>query len=258
MSLTYCEKLVRQYDPDRFLLTLMMPQAQRGALFALFAMNYEIAKTREVVSETATGLIRLQWWREAIAKIYDGDILAHEVVKPLAEAIRAYDLPQEWFETLLYAREFDVEDRQPDTMDGFLKYCEYTSVPLARLALRALGQEEEGVEHVAVRYAAIGLVRAVPYHIAQRRCYLPAAVMQAHGVSISKIYDWNNTDGLSGVVGDILEALPMKKMVKAKFLKKMNALSALYQKQLLRYDLNPFDARMQIEPPFRALKVWAA
>ena len=83
MSLTYCGNLVRQQDPDRFLLSLFVPAKVRPALWALYAFNYEIAKTREVVSETATGLIRLTWWREAIDEIYQGrPVRQHQVVQP--------------------------------------------------------------------------------------------------------------------------------------------------------------------------------
>ncbi len=85
MTFSYCGELVRRHDPDRFLLTLFAPASMRESLFALYAFNYEIAKTRETVTETQLGLIRLQWWRDAISAIYDrGDVAAHHVLTPLA------------------------------------------------------------------------------------------------------------------------------------------------------------------------------
>jgi NADH dehydrogenase [ubiquinone] 1 alpha subcomplex assembly factor 6 len=254
----YCLELVRKYDPDRFLLSLLAPRGKREALWALFAFNHEIAKTREVVSETATGLIRLQWWRDAVCKIYNDDVLAHEVVKPLARAIETYDLPQEEFDNLIYAREFDVEDRQPANMEGFLKYCEFTSVPLTRLVLKVLGQGENGAEAVSVRYAALGLVRAMPFHMGQRRCYMPEAEMKKHGASVSKIYDWNNVEGVASMVEEIVLDLPEEKVLGGKYLRAMNRLSDLYERQLKRCGYNPFDLKMEKPPMFKELRVMLA
>ena len=52
MTLSYCGEMVRKHDPDRFLLSLFMKPDRREALWALYAFNHEIARTREVVTET--------------------------------------------------------------------------------------------------------------------------------------------------------------------------------------------------------------
>lgn len=248
---------MRQQDADRYLLSLLYTGEQRAALWALFAFNHEIAKTREVVSETATGLIRLQWWRDAIGKIYDGEILEHEVVKELAAAIHRFDLPKEPFEMLIYAREFDVEDRQPSDLDGMFKYAELTTVPLYTLALQVLDEEGGGdIVPVSVFYAVSGLLRAVPYHLNQRRCYLPKALMDGYGVSVSKLYDWKKFELLVPVVEEIVVRICETGRPKNKFLKASYALAAIYCNQISRCGHNVFDSKVNIEPPFKALRVW--
>ena len=67
-ALSYCGQEVRKYDKDRFLTALFAPADRREALFALYAFNLEIAKTREVVTEPVLGQIRLQWWYDAIVR----------------------------------------------------------------------------------------------------------------------------------------------------------------------------------------------
>src|SRR5438552_16844209 len=77
--------LVRRHDHDRYLSALFAPEPARAGLFALYAFNVEVAKTREVVREPILGSIRLQWWRDALAEIYGGGpVRRHEVVEPLA------------------------------------------------------------------------------------------------------------------------------------------------------------------------------
>ena len=88
-----CEALVRKVDTDRYLAALFAPASLRFHLFALYAFNYEVAKTADAVSQPVLGQIRLQWWRDSIEEIYAGKVREHEVVKALAEAIGAHGLP---------------------------------------------------------------------------------------------------------------------------------------------------------------------
>ncbi len=183
-NLSYCGDLVRQHDRDRFLLSLTAPKSKRPALWALAAFNHEIARTREVVSEMQLGHIRLQWWRDAIAGIYAGKILRHDIVEALAAAINENALPQEWFQSLIDAREYDLENKIPATFIELEKYADRTSTPLNRLTLKILGQEEndKAIRAVSVGYALTGLVRAVPFHAAQGRQYLPKGAQDAEAV----------------------------------------------------------------------------
>ena len=106
---------MRRHDRDRFLTALFAPVERREALFALYAFNFEVAKTREVVQQVLLGHIRLQWWREAIGEIYSGGpVRRHEVVDPLAEAIRRLALSRDWFDRLIAARAADLDDAPPD------------------------------------------------------------------------------------------------------------------------------------------------
>src|SRR3546814_16622414 len=77
--LSYCASQLRRYDPDRFLTALFAPPERRESLFAIYAFNLEIAKTREVISEPMLGQIRLQWWRDSITQIYLGQPPHHAV-----------------------------------------------------------------------------------------------------------------------------------------------------------------------------------
>jgi phytoene synthase len=69
----HCEHIVRAADKDRFLATLFAPANRRGALFALYAFNVEVARVREVAREPMAGEIRLQWWRDALERPGSGE-----------------------------------------------------------------------------------------------------------------------------------------------------------------------------------------
>lgn len=181
----YCGELVRVHDRDRFLLSLFGPKDRREALWALFAFNHEIARTRELVTETAMGHIRLQWWRDAIAGISAGKLRdTNPVLVTLADTIRKHGLPQDDFDALLYAREFDLEGVTPASMEGLEKYAGFTTVPLNRMAMKIRGEaaDEVIVRDVSVAYALAGLLRAVPFHESQGRGFMPSGMKREDAV----------------------------------------------------------------------------
>jgi phytoene synthase len=260
---SYCGAAVRAQDPDRFLLSMFAPAESREALWALFAFNLEIAKTREVVTETQLGLIRLQWWREAVGRIYDGaKPPEHEILRGLAQAIKAHDLPQAEFETLMYAREFDLEDVQPANLEGLLNYADFTSTPLLKLALRISGgaPEMEPVQPVAVNYALAGIIRAVPFHAGQRRCLLPEDLMRAAGLNAGALYtpaaaEKTTRRALAQVIETVGIEIVKDVAPQSRFLKAVQGLGCIYSSQVKRADYDVFHPRLQAPPAFKALRV---
>ncbi len=225
-----------------------MPPSSRPALWALFAFNHEIAKTREIVTETTIGLIRLQWWRDALGKIYDeGKVPQNEVLPDVCQAIQEYDLPREWFETLIYAREFDLENVPPETLAGLENYADFTNASLLKLALKVLGQDEdeETIKAMAVAYGLTGLLRAVSFHAAQQRSYMPADLMAE--------YDENITEVSKLVAVRAFDYLK-RAQPQSKFLKVARIMALLHLKQVktLKYDV--FSQKLSRRPIFFHLR----
>lgn len=208
-TLSYCADQVRRLDPDRYLCALFAPAERREALFALYAFNAEIARVRESVSQPMLGLIRLQWWRDAIAGIYDGAPPRHEVVAALAEAV-AGGLARVAFDRLIDARERDLDDAPPETLAALEEYADGTSAALIELALEALGVADASARragrHVGIAWALSGHLRAVAYHARARRLYLPADLMAARGVGADDVFAMRRAGGLDAVVAQVAEA----------------------------------------------------
>jgi phytoene synthase len=224
---SYCAELVRQQDSDRYLTALFAPPPRRADLLAPYAFNAEVARGREAVSEPMLGHIRLQWWRDAITEIYDGEPRHHQVVQPLASAIRRHTLPREPFERLIDARELDLSDGPPDYLEQLIAYAEASSGGLTRLALFILGVSDEpshaAGELVGTAWALTGLMRALPHLLQQGRCLLPRDVM-AEKLNKSR-------SEYSGKIGPGLPALLTATLAEA------------YLARLSRLGHDPFDAR---------------
>ena len=107
---SFCANSVRRNDPDRFILTMLAPSAMRESLFALYAFNVEIARTRELVSEPPLGEIRLQWWRDDVEAFYANAVLRHGISSLLCDTITAHALTRSNFDRLIDARSADLDD----------------------------------------------------------------------------------------------------------------------------------------------------
>jgi phytoene synthase len=111
------DKRVRRVDEDRWISSRFAPASQRRALTALYALNYELVRVQEVVSEETLGLIRFQWWREAINEIETtGNPRGHDVCLAIAEEVAAGRLKTGALQKLVdgYQTAFVEQDRSKE------------------------------------------------------------------------------------------------------------------------------------------------
>jgi phytoene synthase len=138
---------VRRHDPDRWLASRFIGDTQaRADVIALYAFNYEIARVAGAVSNPLMGEIRLTWWAEAIAEIYEGRaVRKHPVTLALAGAIARHDLPRGLFEAMIEARYPELDDApiDPDASEGSL---------MALAAITLGGGDPEAIQAAARAY----------------------------------------------------------------------------------------------------------
>jgi NADH dehydrogenase [ubiquinone] 1 alpha subcomplex assembly factor 6 len=265
---SYCAKLLRRQDPDRYLTALFAPADRRPDLFALYAFNLELARARESVREPLMGRMRLQWWRDALAEIGAGRPRAHEVVRPLAAAMAARRLSPALLERLIDAREIDMDRDPPADMPALLAYADGTSATLVEAALRILGTPGPAVlaagREVGIAWALIGLLRAVPFHASQRRLYLPRSLLAHAGLEAEDIFRRGASPALREVVRRIAgeaaarlaEARRYRGSVERGFQPALlpATLASGHLRRLASAGHDPFDVRVQLAPPGR---VWS-
>lgn len=268
-STSYCADQVRRHDYDRYLCALFAPRERRWALFALYAFNFEVAKVRETVSEPILGRIRYQWWREAIEGIFEGRPRRHEVVQPLAQAVVRFGLSRELFDGLIDAREFDLSDEPPTDIEALARYAEATSANLQLLTLEALGADggaaEAAARHAGIAWALTGLLRAVPFHAAAGRLYLPRDLSAQVGLDREELFRGRSSPALARVVTAVAEAAQAhiasarerRREVARKALAAMLpvALAEAYLARMRKAGFDVFDPGLVIAPLSRQLRL---
>jgi phytoene/squalene synthetase len=88
---------------------------------------------------------------------------------------------------LIDARAFDLYDEPMGRVEDLEHYARRTSSALIELSARVLGDGRDpniGVlaGHAGIAYAIAGLLRAFAFHAGRGQLYLPAEIMQRHGV----------------------------------------------------------------------------
>ncbi len=164
LPLSHAAETVRRLDRDRFVTALFAASAPRERLMLLYAFNAEVARVRDSVREPVAGMIRLQWWREALAGEREAEIAGHPVAGPLLAACRAHKVGGGAFERLLEARERDLSGEPFATLEELEAYAADTSASLTRLAVEFLGVRDDASlaagEAVGTAFALVGLLRA--------------------------------------------------------------------------------------------------
>ena len=208
-KLSACAQIARDKDYDRFLTGLTAAVDKQEFLFSLIAFNHEIAKTRDFVSEIMLGQIRLQWWREAVAECYDGKPRHHEVVGPLYEAINKNNLSRNLLEEMIDAREQDLAEEEPASLDDLIIYARNTGGLLNELSAEALGVQDpetkKAARQIGTAWALVGIVRALPFTLRQKRIMIPKDLSEKYGIDRSDLLELRNPESLKGAVEEICQ-----------------------------------------------------
>ncbi|HZQ11349.1 MAG TPA: squalene/phytoene synthase family protein [Pseudolabrys sp.] len=156
----YCEALVRAHDRDRYLASLFAPAERRPFLVALYAFALEIGRVRSLVQEPITGIIRLQWWLEAVGGLRGEEAAASPVMIALTDAAQRTGMSLAPLAAAVEARQLELQGEPAIE----------AAAPIYVMAARLLGAEGDAV--VAVAAAA---ARAVTLAATE-----PAAARQAY------------------------------------------------------------------------------
>ncbi len=101
----YCGNQLRSHDYQAYLCSLFIPTSDRHRVWALGALNVELAQVQDLVSDTNIGRIRLAWWRNAIEETWaNGAPGAHPVVQALSAATTGRNLSKSWLLRLVSER----------------------------------------------------------------------------------------------------------------------------------------------------------
>ena len=170
---------LRQHDRDRYLLTLFAPASARPALWAILALNLELARIPESVSQLVLGQMRLAWWRDAVDKaLSSGETGGNPILAGLAAANVAGRLERESVIHLIDGSERDLLRAADASLAEIELDTGIIGAALTRLRLKALGFEPKEFagagQHFGSASGLSRLVCSIPPKAARGQLVLPA------------------------------------------------------------------------------------
>ena len=268
-AISHCAREVRRHDHDRYLCAMFADAAARNRLFALYALNLELARIAELVSEPALGEIRLQWWRDTIEGVYRDSPRDHPVATALTGTGAARLLPRRSIENLIDARAGDLDEAPIRDRSALMHYAERTSSALLGLALDLLevtdARAQAAVHPLGRAWAVTGIIRATG-HLARRgRTLLPADVMSKYGLTKDMVLRGTPADALQNAVTEIaswaqqdLAAACAEPTPRAALPVMLTAsLTRAYLKRLRRAKYDPYEPRLTMSPVARHVRLIA-
>ncbi|KAI0200801.1 squalene/phytoene synthase [Astrocystis sublimbata] len=154
----YCAAQLRQSDYDSFLIRHFIPESRRDAYDAFRALNLELVRLPELVSNHAIGQMRTQFWRDAINNTFARRppkepimILLHAVLLRLAESdpTSSPSSIRFWLLRMLETRERHMDNRPFPSLAALEDYAENTYSTLMYSTLAALSVQSTHVDHLA-------------------------------------------------------------------------------------------------------------
>jgi phytoene synthase len=199
--------IVREGDPDRYLATLFAPSSARDDLFAVYALNVELARIGERVSEPSLGEIKLQWWRDALARAGTGEATASPVADAIGSLLQRHPGAAEPVRRMIDAREFDVAIKIMPDMAALDAYLDATAGSLFVATVTIGGGDSNSLKSLCQgagrAYGLTGLMRSLPVHAARGRCDLPEDLLRRHGTSAEEILAGKASPGLASVLAEL-------------------------------------------------------
>ena len=210
----YCVDLVQNRDRESYLCGLLMPADARKSYFAIRAWNVELASIKETSTQKNNSSgegpnvalqVRFQWWWDALNQIYENpekeenaieakdyapfsisDTLAasyfkNPIVRVLNYAVHEKQLTRRFLERLSEAREADLSNEQPLSLQDLVEYSDSIHSSLLYLTLETSNVRDESVDIVA-QHAGIGIglvtaLRGIRMRLVRGDCPIPKELL---------------------------------------------------------------------------------
>jgi phytoene synthase len=168
---------LRRLDPDRWLASRFIADPERRAeVVALYALNDELARVGETVTQPLIGEIRLAWWRDRIEDLFNGrPVPAQPALRALAAPIGDGRLPQSLFEAMIEARHLDLDAVPFADSSALARYLDGTAGAVMGLAALTLSPEAPlaAVIQAGRAWGMAGLYRARAHWADRNRRWTP-------------------------------------------------------------------------------------
>lgn len=186
----YCQQRAAQSGSSFYYSFLFLPEERRRAITALYAFCREVDDVVDECTDPGVARMKLAWWRQEVAKVYDGGA-QHPVARALAEFTGRFDLQQERLQEIIDGMEMDLDHNRYPDFATLRRYCHRVAGVVGLLSAEIFGyQDPRTLDYAAELGIALQLtniIRDVGEDARRGRIYLPLDELEQHEVKAADI-----------------------------------------------------------------------
>ncbi len=210
-ALRACVELTREHSSTFFLGSRVFGTDKRRAVSAVYA----VCRTGDDAVDEAAGpddaRRRLAAWWAGLERAYDGRPDPGSTTEvALRWVLDRYDVPMSAFDELRLGFETDLAVSRVETSDELMTYCRRVAGVVGLMIAPIAGYD--GGDQTLGAAVALGeamqltnILRDVGEDLRRDRCYLPAELMDAHGVSLDDLREGIVTPAYVALLGHLAQ-----------------------------------------------------
>ena len=184
MSASTSARLTRQSGSSFYYAFLILPEARRRAIYALYAFCRVVDDcVDEPDGEREAGLAR---WTAELDRAYAGRPET-ELGRELAETVARFPIPRGAFEEIVAGCRMDLTTRRYATFADLRVYCERVASAVGLASIEIFGYDDPRTRDYAVELGLAlqltNILRDIAPDARRDRIYLPLEDLQRYGVS---------------------------------------------------------------------------
>lgn len=198
-----CRCITAQYAKTFYLGTMLMSEAKRRAIWAIYAWCRRTDELVDGIQAATTTDATLDEWEHQLEEIFQGNAKTAPDYA-LAETLKQFKIPIQPFKDMIAGMKMDLRDDRYQTFDDLHLYCYRVAGTVGLMSAAVMGFESKQPEVIQMATeAAIALgiamqltniLRDIGEDAERGRIYLPLEELA--------YFDYTETDLLNGIIDD--------------------------------------------------------
>ena len=192
----FVSRLTRKSRSNFFYAFLVLPRAQREAIYACYAFCRIVDDAVDLGQDRAAQRAELARWREEIARVYEGRA-QHPAGQRPQVALRQFAIPRAALEEIIAGVEMDLDHPTYETWDALYPYCYRVASAVGLCCIEIFGYSDARAREYAVNLGVAlqltNILRDVQVDARNGRTYLPQAELRRFGVTTEDLAEGRYT-----------------------------------------------------------------
>jgi len=176
-SYRYCRQLARSAARNFYYGFVLLPDAKRDALCALYAFMRGIDDISDELGSIEVKRQRLQEQRAEMDRILAGRSTTEPAWPALRDTVKLFGIPPRYLHDLIAGAEMDLSVAEYETFDDLRRYCYHVAGAVGLCCLCVFGftdqRAPEFAEKMGIAFQLTNILRDVREDLAMGRVYLP-------------------------------------------------------------------------------------